>query len=246
MHFTVHQQEFSLSNQAAHPDLWGRIIFLAAPLALLVIISLCFHKKAMEAQAAYPIWPMPSACPQNFIYYILVLALGAIGIYACVEDAWSTYEWILYGAADILLALYVFFYQCTSRFTLLLTTAAAAALMIDAQWLFIVTADMADGLTNLVIRNLVGAVGAWAIIYTLLTLGQFLVYTLGVNKTCQTVCFFIAAVALIAGVALWNKLSYCEWEEAIGFIATGVFLILFAAFNTHHNKVEDKEKVPSS
>jgi tryptophan-rich sensory protein len=86
--------------------------------------------------------------------------------------------------------------------------------------------------SDFIIRNFVGAVGAWAVIYTLITLGQFLVYTIGVNKTFQAVCFFIAGILLIVGIALWNRHSYSTWGELIGFIGVGTLLLLFSAANT--------------
>jgi hypothetical protein len=173
----------------------------------------------------------------------VIILFGVVGIYAAVGDLWSAYDWILYAVANILLAVYVFLYQCPSRFTLFVATLAALALAIDLQWLFIQTKDMTDGTGDLIIRNFVGAVGAWAIIYTLLTMGQFFVHTLGINKTFQAICFFILGILLIAGIAYWNKSSYCQWNEAIGFIAVGVLLLLFAALNTHRNKSSDLESL---
>jgi hypothetical protein len=245
MHFRVHEQNFNLSDQNSHPDLWGRILYLLLPYGLLLIVSFCFHRRAMESQIDFPIYPLPSLQSQNFIYYLVVISLGAVGIYAAVDNAWSAYDWILFSVANALLALYIFLYQIPSRFTLFLTTLASVALAVDIEWLFIETEDMADGTTNLVIRNLVGAVGAWAVIYALITSGQFLVHTVGINKKFQAICFFIAGVLLIGGIAYWNKTSHCEWNEAIGFIAVGAFLLLFAAFNTHRNKSLDLESLLS-
>lgn len=102
---------------------------------------------------------------------------------------------------------------------------------------------MGDGVGDLIVRNLVGAVGAWALIYALLTIGQFLVYTVGINKKFQAICFFIAGILLLGGIAYWNKSSYCEWNEAIGFITVGVLLLLFALLNTHRNKSQDLESL---
>lgn len=243
MHFRLHEQNFNLNDQNSHPDLWGRLLYLIVPFGLLLIISFFFHRKSIESQLAFPIYPLPSLESQTLIYMLVVGFLGFVGIWAAVGDEWTAYDWILFSVANVLLALYVFFYQLTSRFTLFLTTIASVALAIDLEWLFIVTADMTDGLPGIVIRNFVGAVGAWALIYALLTLGQFLVYTVGINKKFQAVCFFVAGILLVAGIAYWNKAVYCNWNELIGFLAVGVLLLLFSAANTHRNKSLDLENL---
>lgn len=169
--------------------------------------------------------------------------LGLVGIYAAVGDYWTAYDWILFSVGSVLLALYVFLYQLTSRFTLFLTSFVSVALAVDLQWLFIETTGMGDAFGEKLIRNFVGAVGAWALIYALLTLGQLFVHTIGVNKTFQAIAFFIAGILLIGGIAYWNKTSYCQWDEAIGFISVGVLLLLFCALNTHRNKSLDLESL---
>jgi hypothetical protein len=239
----LHEQNFNLNDQRSHPDLWGRLLYLIVPYVLLLIVSFCFYRKSIETQWSFPIYPLPSLQSQTAIYTIVVGCLGFVGIWAAVGDVWTAHDWILYAVANVLLSLYVFFYQLSSRFTLFLTTLASVALAICLQWMFIETADMAEGTPGIVIRNFVGAVGAWALIYALLTLGQFLVHTLGINKTFQAVCFFVSGVLLVAGIAYWNKTSYCHWNELIGFIAVGVLLLLFAAMNTHTNKSLDLENL---
>jgi hypothetical protein len=243
MHFRVHEQNFSVGDQNSHPDLWGRLLYLLVPYGLLLVVSFFFHRKSIESQIDFPIYPLPSLQSQTVIYTIVVVFLGFVGVYAEVEDAWTAFDWILFAVANALLALYVFLYQLPSRFTLFLAMLASIALAVDMQWLFIETADMADGTTEIVIRNFVGGVGAWALVYALITTGQFLVYTVGINKQFQAVCFFIAGILLIAGIAFWNKTSYCDWNETIGFIAVGVLLLLFTAMNTHRNKSLDLESL---
>lgn len=212
MQFRLHEQNLNLQDQNSHPDLWGRLLFLLVPYGLLLIVSFCFHRRSIESQIDFPIYPLPSLQSQTVIYTLVVFFLGFVGVYAEVENAWTAYHWILFAVACGLLALYVFLYQLPSRFTLFLTSIASVALAVDVQWLFIETEDMADGTTEIVIRNLVGAVGAWAVIYALLTIGQFLVYTVGINKAFQAACFFIVGTLLIAGIAFWNRTSYCGWD----------------------------------
>jgi hypothetical protein len=209
MYLRLHEQNFNLNDQNSHPDLWGRLLYLIVPYGVLLIISFFFHRKSIESQLAFPIYPLPSLESQTIIYVLVVGFLGFVGIWAAVGDVWTAYDWILFAVANVLLALYVFFYQLTSRFTLLLTTIASVALAIDVEWLFIQTDDMPDDLTGIVIRNFVGAVGAWALIYALLTFGQLLVHTIGINKKFQAVCFFISGVLLVAGIAYWNKVAHC-------------------------------------
>lgn len=195
-------------NQKAHPDLIGRILFFAVPYVFLLIVSFFFHRKSVDAQFKFPIYPLPSRLAQDFIYFIVVAFLGAVGIYACVGDLLDTYSWILFAVGCLLLALYVFLYQFENGCTLLLTTIAAFALAVDLEWLFIETASMKDGTGDLIVRNFIGAVGAWGLIYFLITLGQFLVYTIGINKTFQAIAFFISAILITFLIAFWNKNSY--------------------------------------
>lgn len=177
------------------------------------------------------------------MYTIVVIFLGVVGLYSAVNGHWSAYDWILYSSANILLALYVLLYQFTSRFTLFLTSIAAILLAISLQWLFIETADMNAGNDQIIIRNFIGAVGAWGLIYALITLGQFFVYTIGFNKKFQSICFFIGGILLLVGIGYWNKSSYCSWMELIGYGAVGTFLILFCALHTHRNSKLDLDSL---
>lgn len=243
LQFRIHESSINSADQGYHPDLWGRLLYLIVPYAVLLVVSFIFHRKSIESQIAFPIYPLPTLHPQTIIYYLVVAFLGVIGIFAALGDLWTAYDWILYLVANILVALYIFLYQLTSRFTLFLTSIVAVALAIDVQWLFIETSSMQNGFSNLVVRNLVGAVGAWAMIYALLTVGQFLVYTVGFNKTFQAICFFIAGILLLGGISFWNKSSYCEWDEVVGFTAVGMILLIFCAMNTHRNKSSDLDSL---
>lgn len=71
------------------------------------------------------------------IYYIVVVALGIIGVYVLIGNYWSASTWILYSVGCLLLAGYVFLYTLTNRFTLFLTSGIAVALAVAMQWLFI-------------------------------------------------------------------------------------------------------------
>jgi len=84
-----------------------------------------------------PLWPFPSTGAQKLIYYVVVAALGAIGLYVVIGNYWGNSSWLLYAIGCALLAAYVFIYTLTSRFTFFLTTIVAVLLAVDMQWLFI-------------------------------------------------------------------------------------------------------------
>ena len=247
MHLTyrIHAANLNLNDQNVHPDLVGRLLYFLVSYIILLVVSYLYHRKSVASQLAFPIYPLPNENPQLVIYYLVVLFLGVIGAYVTFGNYWAAADWILYAVANVLLALYVILYQLTSRFTLFLTSIAATLLAVDLQWLFIETADMTAGNDEIVVRNFIGAVGAWGLIYALLTLGQFVVHTIGVNKYFQSVGFFIAGILLVAGIAFWNKSKFSGWAQLIGFIAVGAFLLIFCALNTRRNSSLDLESLLS-
>jgi len=181
------------------------LLYFALPYGILLIVSFCFHTKSVESQMAFPIWPLPSSGAQKLIYYVVVIALGVVGVYSVIGNYWGLHTWLLYAVGCVLLAAYVFIYTLTNRFTLFLTSILAVLLAVDMQWLFIETATMVqNGISDEIIRNIVGGVGAWAIIYALLTLGQLLV-SCGFNRKVQAILFFITAILAIGGIAFWNR-----------------------------------------
>lgn len=245
LQYRIHSASLNLSDQNEHPDLVGRLLYFLVSYILLLVVSYLYHRKSVASQLAFPIYPLPNENPQLIIYYLVVLFLGVIGAYVAFGNYWTAAEWILYAVANVLLSLYVILYQLTSRFTLFLTSIAATLLAVDLQWLFIATADMTSGNDEVVVRNFIGAVGAWGLIYALLTLGQLVVHTIGVNKKFQAICFFIIGILLLVGIASWNKASYSGWAELIGFIAVGAFLLIFCALNTKRNSSLDLENLLS-
>ena len=64
-----------------------------------------------------------------------------------------------------------------------------------------------NGISDQIIRNMVGGIGAWAIIYALLTLGQLFV-SCGFNRKIQTILFFIVGIVGIALIAYRNRKEY--------------------------------------
>jgi hypothetical protein len=60
LQFRIHEQTFNLENQSSHPDLWGRLLYLIVPYVVLLIVSYCFHRKSVESQLTFPIYPLPS------------------------------------------------------------------------------------------------------------------------------------------------------------------------------------------
>ena len=219
------------------------LLYFALPYGVLLVISFCFHTKSVEQQMAFPIWPLPSAGPQKLIYYVAVIALGIIGVYVLIGNYWAASTWILYAVGCLLLAGYVFIYSLTNRFTLFLASGIAVALAVDMEWLFIETRSMnQNGISDQIIRNLVGGIGAWAVIYALLTLGQLFV-SLGFNRKVQAVLFFILGILAIGLIAYWNRTSYAEWKDLIGFIGVGAFLLIFSLLNSNNNSKKDLENL---
>lgn len=212
LQFRIHEQNMNFQDQGVHPDLIGRILYFTATYLFLLIISYLYYSKSVESQLTFPIYPLPGYESQKIIYILVVIFMGVVGIQVVIGDIWTAYNWILYSAANILIGLYIFLYQLTSRLTLLLTTLAAIALAVDLQWLFIESSNMGESTQDLIIRNLLGAVGAWGLIFALITLGQLFVHTIGFNKKFQSYLFFIVSILLVAGIAYWNKSSYCAWN----------------------------------
>jgi hypothetical protein len=144
MFLRLHDPVMNIDDQASHPDLAGRLLYFIPTYLLLLVVSFFFHRKSVTAQLSYPIYPLANEGPQNYIYYTLIAFLGVIGVYMTFGDYWTAYDWILYAVVNILLSVYVFLYQVTSRFTLFLTSIAAVLLAVNLQWLFIKTSDMGE------------------------------------------------------------------------------------------------------
>ena len=228
-------EDFHLQAQDTGQTLMNILLYFGMPYGVLLLISFCFHTKSVESQMAFPIWPLPSSGAQKLIYYVAVIALGIIGIYVLIGNYWGLSTWLLYAVGCLLLAGYVFIYTLTNRFTLFLASGLAVALAVDMQWLFIDTRTMTqNGISDQIIRNLVGGIGAWALIYALLTLGQLFV-SLGFNRKIQTILFFILGILGVALIAYWNRQEYAGWKDLIGFIGVGAFLLLFSLFNVKNN-----------
>ncbi len=244
-HLLRHEQTMNFDNQGSHPDLAGRLLYFLLPYGILLAVSFIFYSKSVTAQMAFPVYALPDAAMQKLIYFLVVGFLGAIGAYVAYGDYWTAYAWILYAVANLLIALYLFLYQTAKRFTLFLTALVSVALAVTMQWLFIETADLKTDIEDLIIRNLVGAVLAWSIVYALITVGQVMVHELGLNKKCQTVFFYIAAIGIFVGLAVWNKQKYAKWEELIGYFVCAGLLLLFAAFNVKRNSNLDLENLLS-
>jgi len=183
----------------------------------------------------FSIYPLPAATSQKIIYFFVLGFLAAIGIYVLLGDYWTTYAWILFAVANILIALYIILYQIGNGFPLFLTAIASIALGVVFQWLFIETASLNSDYDDLIIRNFVGAVEAWGIFYALITVGQVLVHDLSFSKKCQSIFFYIVGILFLILLTLWNKQTYAQWNELIGFIVCSVLLLLLATFHVQQN-----------
>jgi hypothetical protein len=80
---------------------------------------------------------------------------------------------------------------------------------------------------------MVGVVLGWALIWALLSLGQWVVHDLKMNRNCQTIFFFILAVLGIIAIAVWNQYEgYGKWTMIYGLAFSGTTLILITAIAT--------------
>ena len=78
------------SQEAAHPELWLRIVLLAVPLLLVLIVTLSLLKQVQRVLQNNFTLTYPT---QHWLLLIRVvgwLGLATCGVYAVVEDAWST------------------------------------------------------------------------------------------------------------------------------------------------------------
>jgi len=207
----AHTQNFNLDNQNLNPDLLGRLLFFLIPYGVLVLTSILYFSKSVSAQMNYPVYPLPSEKMQKIIYFIVLLLIGVVGGYAAYDDNWIAYAWILYAVANVLLALYLFLYQTGKRITLFVTAIVSILISVVIQWLFIETYDMTSNFNDVLIRNFVGAIEAWAIVYCMITLGQVMVHEIGLNKKCQVYFFFIFSIILLIALAFWNRKTYAQW-----------------------------------
>ena len=127
----------SESQQAAHPELWVRIVLLAVPLVLVLIVALSLLKQVRRVidnnfTKTYP--------TQQWLLVIRVVAwlgLATVGVYAVVEDAWSTKEWILFAVVCALYALRPLFLSCDSHPTTVLATIFVLLAAVANTWFFI-------------------------------------------------------------------------------------------------------------
>jgi hypothetical protein len=202
------------------------------PYLILLIAVYFFHHKFIESHNSFPVDTMPSHLTP--IFYSVVIFMGLAGLFAVVGDYWSSYAWLLYLFTNLLIALYVFLYQLVSIPSLFIAMLISILLSFILEWLFIETGQFDDLSINIITRNLVGAVEAWAILYALLTTGQFFVYSVGIHKKFQFICFFLVGIALILLIAVWNSMFHCKGVEVIGFVVMGIIIICSIASRNYN------------
>jgi D-alanyl-lipoteichoic acid acyltransferase DltB (MBOAT superfamily) len=102
---------------------------------------------------------------------------------------------------------------------------------------------MQVGFSDLLVRNLVGAVEAWAIIFALTTIGQVFVYDMGFHKKCQVFVFYISALLILGGLVVWNQAGHANFEEQIGFLFTSVVLLILTLLNVQKTSNIDASNI---
>jgi len=67
------------------------------------------------------------------------------------------------------------------------------------------------------------------------TIGQFLVYVLGVGRKCQTIFYWITTPLVLIGLIIWNAVNEGGIVETIGLIVASVIGLAAAAYSTKFN-----------
>lgn len=192
---------------------------------MVLAVSFTFYHKHVDSQSTYSVSSLPARHHQNPLYYVVIICLGLAGLFAAVGDYWSTHAWVLYFFANLFLALFVFIYQLGSRFALFIAMLVSVILAFNLEWLFIESGHIQDEAVDLFIRNMIGVVGAWTLLFCLLTMGQFFVHSVGMDRKFQSICYFIAGIGMLLFIAIWNTSFYSTWSETIGFIVMGTIIL---------------------
>jgi hypothetical protein len=131
---------------------------------------------------------------------------------------------LLYFISNLLIGLSIFLYQTGKPYTLILNVVATLALLVTMYMLY------SETWNGWVMKNLVGAVLGWAVIGALMSLGQWAVVDLKMERNLQAIIFFFLAAFSILSFAIWNRYDGAgKTKPIIGLCASGGALILLSA-----------------
>jgi hypothetical protein len=84
------------------------------------------------------------------------------------------------------------------------------------------------------IRNLIGVVLSWGIIWSMMSLGQWFVHDLGMNKDRQAILFFISTFGVLVGCVFWNhNEEEGKWNIHYGYCYFSTASLLLSAFTAY-------------
>lgn len=196
----------------------------------MLVIAAYFYLRS-PVNAAFFISITPTESERIAIFVMVIVGMGVLGLFAAVDSLWSSHTWLLYALFNLLLAAYIFAYQTTKGYSLLLSCIIMTFMLVVSHWFFSRVAY--DG-KDIVMLLVAGAIEAWALLWFLYVLGQTIVYDCGMDRKAQSMCFFITAVILLTIVTFWHIRDHGSWSGFIGFVGTGVILLLFVFFR-HYN-----------
>lgn len=157
--------------------------------------------------------------------------MGAIGVFATIDSLWGERTWLYYAIFNLLLAAFIFAYQTAKGYSLMLSCIIMTFLAIVA---YCFLSRVAYDGKNILILSVAGAIEAWAILWFIYVIGQVMVYDCNMDRKGQSICFFITSIIFLTIVAFWHIRDHGSWSGLIGFIASGIILLIFVFFR-HYN-----------
>lgn len=145
----AHQTVMAI-HQAETAETSTSFLYFIASLVVLLVVAVLYLNNSIYASFIIPV--SPSEEQRRLIFIIVICLMGGIGFYAAIDHLWHSQTWLHYAIFNLLLALFIFVYQTTKGFSLILSCILMGCLAVDSYWLFHETGD------NAIIHVLVGAV----------------------------------------------------------------------------------------
>jgi hypothetical protein len=196
-----------------------------------VLVIVAFFCLRNSVNSAFFISITPSESERITIFVLVIVGMGVIGVFATIESLWGERTWLSYAIFNLLLAAYIFAYQTTKSYSLMLSGIIMTFMVVVAYYFLSRVAY--DG-KNIFVLSVAGAVEAWAILWFVYAIGQIMVYDCNMNRKGQSICFFITSIVLLTIVAFWHIRDHGSWSGLIGFLAASIILLIFVFFR-HYN-----------
>ena len=142
-------------------------------------------------------------------------------MYAALDKTWSIHTWYIYAACNLLFAFFIYVYQTTYRQTLLFATILMFILL--GVIVFLSYHSYSNTPHLIILNNLLSAEEGWALVWSLYTFSQLLVYKFDVSRKTQNILFFIL-LAVIVGLRIWK--SPYAFDNLIGYFVVIVALVM--------------------